>query len=149
MTSFCLELHSSPVLHIAGSLSSYKSSLNVTSSERLSVAICIRRGPGGKQWHTHIRIIQGVFIRAWSKTKGYHRDRAETTLGQKDEGAGQWLQPAQVILHREATRINTPTSSASLISCWRSPLAEPTRSRGQESPLTWSIQVSLPGQRPG
>lgn len=40
-----------PVLHMAGSFSSYKSSLNVTSSERLSVAICIRQGPGGKQWH--------------------------------------------------------------------------------------------------
>lgn len=39
------------LLHMAGSFSSYKSSLNVTSSERLSVAICIRQGPGGKQWH--------------------------------------------------------------------------------------------------
>lgn len=90
-TSFCLEPHSSPVLHMAGSLTSYKSSLNVTSSERFSVAICIRRGPGGKQWHTHIRIIQGglikgLLIKARSKTKGKHRDRAGTTLSQKDEG---------------------------------------------------------------
>lgn len=36
-----------------------------------------------------------MFIKAWSKRKGDHRDRAETTLGQKDEVEGEGLQPVQ------------------------------------------------------
>lgn len=35
----------------------------------------------GKQWHTHMRIIQGclikgLFIKAWSRTKGDHKGQS-------------------------------------------------------------------------
>lgn len=138
-TSFCRERHSSPVLHMAGSLSSHKSSLNVTSSERLSVAICICQGPGGKQWHTHMRVIQdslkGQFIKGWSKTNAEHKEGAETTLGWKDEEAGHSCSQRRVILHKEAGRIKT----SSLI------LLNILEARGHKKPID---TVTPPGQRP-
>lgn len=84
-TPFSQEPHSPHSSH--GWLpSSHKSSLNVTSSERLSVAICICQGAGGKQWHTCMRIIQGglikgLFIKAWSKTKGDHKGQSRNNPG--------------------------------------------------------------------
>lgn len=48
----------------------------------------------------------------------------------------------RVILHREARRINTPTSFSSLVSCWRFALVEPTRSQKTREPL----DVVHPGQ---
>lgn len=138
-TSFCLERHSSPVLHMAGSLSSYKSSLNVTSSERLSVTICICQGPGGKQWHTHMRVIQGVLLKkrkknkmivVWSKTKG-----AQKGTGPKQAWAGRTEEQANScsqlrgILHKEVRRINILILILLSISCWSCPLAKPTRSQ--------------------
>lgn len=119
--------------------SSPKSSLNVTSSERLSVAICICQGPGGKQWHTRMRVIQdllkGQFIKGWSKTNAEHKEGAETTLGWKDEEAGHSCSQRRVILHKEAGRIKT----SSLI------LLNILEARGHKKPID---TVTPPGQRP-
>lgn len=99
--------------------SSHKSSLNVTSSERLSVAICICQGAGGKQWHTCMRIIQGglikgLFYKGMEQDKGSPQGTEQKQpwarrMKEQDNGCSQ----PRVILHREARRGNTPTAPPS------------------------------------
>lgn len=89
----------------------------------------------------HRRMIQGVLIKrsvykGMEQEKGWPQGQSRNNPRPEgwSRGTGAAASPGWC-LHREARRLNIATLSFSLISCWRFPLAEPTRSREQESPF--------------
>lgn len=146
------EHHSSPIPHLAGSLPSRKSSLNVTSSQRPSDAICICQDPGGKQWHAHKRIIQGglikgLFIKAPSKTKGDRREGEKPPRqgGMEEQNAG-CSQPRVILQRRQEKRHHNRSLLSDLLPeiSLRSNRLE---ARGREIPLRPALGATLPEHR--